>query len=104
MLELLSLLRVVCDVFRDVRRRFEAERTVDIYQPHSAVQVESEQLLKHHVVLLREKGAAQCLTERTGCFKVLGVQVVLLHAGDLGLDSYYLGGERIIIVTIVKLR
>ena len=29
---------------------------------------------------------------------------MLLHAGDLGFDSYNLRGKRIIIVTIVKLR
>ena len=53
MLELLSLLRVVRDVPRDVRRRVEADCSVDIHQPHSAVQIEAEQLPEHHKVLLR---------------------------------------------------
>ena len=104
MLELLSLRRVVRDISRDVRKRVEADRTVYFYKRHSAVQVEAEQLPEHHVVLFREEGADQLSAERTGCSKVLSAQVVLLHAGDLGLDGHYLGGERIIIVKIVKLR
>ena len=104
MLELLSLLRVVRDVPRDVRRRVEADRTVNCRQPHSLVQVEAKQLTEHHVVLLRKKGADQLSAERTGGSEVLGAQVVLLHSGDLGLNGHNLRGERIIIITIVKVR
>ena len=42
MLELLSLLRVVRDVIRDVQRGIEANRTMDFFQPHSAVLRETE--------------------------------------------------------------
>ena len=59
MLELLSVLCVVRDVSREIRRRVEAHRTMKFYQPYSAVQVEAEQLPEHHVVLLRKKGADQ---------------------------------------------
>ena len=104
MLELFLLRRVVRDIPRDVRRRVKADCSVDFHQPHSAVQVEAEQLSEHHVVLLREEGADQLSAKWTGCSEVLGAQVVLLHAGDLGLDGHYVRGERIIIVTIVKFR
>ena len=108
MLELFSLIRVVRDVSRDVRRKVETDRTVYFYQSHSAVQVEAEQLSKHHVVLLREEGADQLSAERTGysspSTSVLGAQVVFLYASDFGLDGHYLRRERIIIVTIVKFR
>ena len=56
MLELLSLFRVVCNLPRDGRRRVEADCSVDIFQLHSAVQVEAKQLPEHHVVLLRKEG------------------------------------------------
>ena len=55
-------------------------------------------------MLFRTEGADQLLAEWTGGSEVLGVQVVLLLAGDLGLDGHNLQGERIITVTIVKLR
>ena len=104
MLELLSLLRAVRDICRDERRLVEFDRTVDFSLPHSAVQIEAEQLPEHPVVLLREDGADQLSAEQIGCSEVYGAQFVLLHAGDLWLDGHNLRGERIIIVTIVKLR
>ena len=101
MLELFSLLRVVRDVPRDVRRGVEADLTVDFHQFYSAVQVKADQLLEHHVVLLLEKGTDQLPAERTGGSEVLGAQVVLLLAGDLRLDCYYFRSERIVIVSLV---
>ena len=79
---------------------------MDIYLPHSAVQVEAKQLPEHHAVLLRESSGErrdQLPAERTGGSEVLGAQVVLLYASYLGLDGHNLRGERIIIITIVKL-
>ena len=76
MIELFLLFRVVRDVPRDVRRRVEANRTVDFHQSHSAVQVEAKQLPEHHVMLLRTEGADQLSAERTGGSEVLGAQVV----------------------------
>ena len=104
MLELLSLLRVVRNVPRDVRRRVDADCMVNFYQPHFAVQVDAEQLSEHYVMVLSEEEADQLSCEGTRYSKVFGAQGVLHHTGDLGFVNQYLRGKRIIIVTIVKIR
>ena len=101
--ELLTLLRVVRDVPSDVGRRVEADRAVDFHEPHSSVQVEPEQLPEHYVVFLRNERADQFTAERTRSSEVLGTQVVLLFAGDFGIDCHHLRGEWIIFVSVVQL-
>lgn len=52
---------------------------------------------------LLDEGTNQLLAEWTRGSKVLGVQMVLLLAGDLWLDGYNIQGERVIIIIIVQL-
>ena len=54
-------------------------------------------------MLLWKKRADQLTAERTRGSKVLGSQVVLLLAGDFGLDSHHLRGERIVVVSLMQL-
>ena len=50
MLKLLAFRGVVCNVACNIGRRFEADRSVHFIKPHSAIEVEAEQLTLHHVV------------------------------------------------------
>ena len=102
-LELLLLLCVVFDIFRDVGRRVEADRAMDIHELHSSVQVEAKQLAEHYAELIRKERADQLTVERTRGSEVLGAQVVLLLAGNFGLDCHHLRGEWIIVVSVVQL-
>ena len=90
MLKLLSLLRVVRYVPRDVRRWVKAVPAVDFNQTHSAVQLEAEQLPQHNVVLLRKEGADQLPTERARSAKILRAQVVLFLTCNLRHDNHNL--------------
>ena len=67
-------------------------------------QIKAELLPENNVVLHQKKQADQLPTERTRGSEIQGAQVVLLHAGYFGLDGHNFRGERIIIITMVKLR
>ena len=54
-------------------------------------------------MVLRKGGADQLTAERTRGSEVLGAQVVLLFAGDIGLDCHHLRRERIVVVLLVQL-
>ena len=71
--------------------------------PHSSVQEEPKQQLEHYVVIFWKKRANQLTDERTRGSEVLGAQVVLLLAGDFGLDFHHVRGERIVVVSLEQL-
>ena len=58
-------------------------------KPHFAVEVETEQLIEHNVVLLREKRVDQLSAVHARGAKVLSAQNYLLLIGNLKLDRYY---------------
>ena len=101
MLIFLAFRCVICDVACNIWRRFKVDRSVQFYQPHSAIEVEPKQLPYHNVVHLWVERPNQFPVVRAGGAEVLGTQVVLLLAGDLRLDGHHLRGERIVVVALV---
>ena len=98
------LLCIVVDLRLKVGTGRNADGAVQFDELHSAVEVESEEMIVLNVFSLRKKRAHKLATERTGSSKGLSKELVLVLTRDFGVDVHCLLRERVVIVALMQLR